>query len=190
MISVNRTTRETTVRVEIDIATAGPTQINTGIGFFDHMLTTLAHWAGWTLSVQASGDLEIDTHHTIEDVGICLGQALAKSWPSDGAVERIASAYAPLDEVLARAVVDLCNRPVAIVSAEISLPMIGAYPSEMTIHFFRTLATEGRFTLHLDLVRGGNSHHEVEAMFKALALALRGALQPRGKSANSTKGAL
>ena len=164
----------------------------TGIGFLDHMLHALGFHAGWALEISCDGDLEVDDHHTVEDVGLALGEAIAEAvgGERDGIV-RFGHAYAPLDEALARAVVDVSGRPFFAGELDLRRERVGALSCEMVPHFFRSLAQSGGLTLHVDVVRGANDHHRIEAAFKALALALRAALAPSGTDGvPSTKGVL
>jgi imidazoleglycerol-phosphate dehydratase len=190
-----RRTRETEVSLRLDLDGSGEADVETGIGFFDHMLHALARHGGFDLRVRCSGDLHIDGHHTVEDVGIVLGGALAEALGEKKGVARFADATVPLDEALVRAVVDLSGRPflhfeVAIPEAQ---PRIGDFDTALSAEFWRAFATEARLTLHLDLIRGVNAHHIVEATFKATARALRAAtrIEPGGESTvPSTKGVL
>ena len=185
-----RRTGETLVEVEWRVRGKGPARVETGIGFLDHMLESWAFHGGFDLRLKADGDLRVDAHHTVEDVALALGEAMDEALGDRAGLARFGWAYAPLDEALARAVVDLVRRPYCEVTLPPLPPMIGQLPSEMVPHLFRSLATAGRFTLHLDVLRAENGHHAVEAAFKALALAMGQALAVKGRSARSTKGAL
>lgn len=186
-----RETRETRVRVELDLDGRGDTQVDTGIGFLDHLFTALAFHAGFDLTLHARGDLDVDDHHTAEDCALMFGQALAEALGSRRGVTRFAHAYAPLDEALARAVVDLSGRPFAEVRLDLRRDALGALACENVGHVLRSLATAAGLTLHVDVLRGDNDHHKAEAAFKALALALRQAVTRRGPSdVPSTKGSL
>jgi len=191
---VERRTSETRLRVELaldpDPGAAGPQEISTGLGFLDHMLAGLAKHAGFGLSLTCDGDLHIDDHHTVEDCAIALGQALDRALGDRAGVRRFGHAYAPLDEALARVVVDLVTRPHAEVHLGLQRPMIGQVACENVVHFFRSLAVNARMTLHADVLRGENDHHRAEAAFKALAVALREAVQIVGSGQASTKGVL
>jgi imidazoleglycerol-phosphate dehydratase len=191
----SRSTRETEVRVRIDVDGAGEASVRTGIGFFDHMLDALARHGGLDLEVEARGDLEVDGHHTVEDVGLVLGAAIREALGDRAGVERFGEATVPLDEALVRAVVDLSGRPFAHVHLPVPAGQgrIGDFDAALATEFWRALATEARLCLHLDLVRGDNGHHIVEAAFKAAAVALRRAvaLDPRrAGTVPSTKGVL
>ena len=187
-----RETRET--RVQVDVSLDGPGQVRarTGIGFFDHMLHALGFHAGWALELSCDGDLDVDDHHTVEDVGLALGEAVARAVGErrEGIV-RFGHCYAPLDEALARAVVDVSGRPFFAGELGLQRERVGALSCEMVPHFFHSFAQGAGFTLHVDVLRGANDHHRIEAAFKALALALKAALAPRGSNeVPSTKGVL
>ncbi|HEX5723844.1 MAG TPA: imidazoleglycerol-phosphate dehydratase HisB [Longimicrobiaceae bacterium] len=190
-----RTTRETEVRVRVDLDGTGEADVRTGIGFFDHLLEALARHGLFDLSVHCRGDLHVDGHHTVEDVGIVLGGAFLEALGEKRGIARYADATVPLDEALVRAVVDVSGRP--FVHFDVPLPpgqpRIGDFDAALSAEFWRAFATEARITLHLDGVRGGNAHHVVEATFKAAARALDAAtrLDPRRADAvPSTKGTL
>jgi imidazoleglycerol-phosphate dehydratase len=190
---VARETKETTIRVRLDLDGSGTASVRTGIGFFDHMLEALARHSLCDLEVEASGDLHVDAHHTVEDVGIVLGQALAQALGERRGIRRYASATVPLDDALARVVVDVSGRPFLAYHAEPpTWQKLGDYDDALTPEFFRALATHGGLTLHVDLLRGRNAHHVVEAVFKAAARALGEAtrLDPRVTGVPSTKGTL
>lgn len=178
--------------VELDLS-GGGYAINTGLGFFDHMLATLAHHSGFGVTVRAEGDLMVDAHHTVEDVGLALGQALAEALGERRGVARFGFAYAPLDEALARAVVDLSGRPFARVQFPPGLELAfvtPAFPLTLVAEFVRALASRGLLTVHLDVERAFDPHHAAEAAFKALALALRQATGLVSDLVPSTKGTL
>ncbi len=188
-----RKTKETDVRVRVDLDGSGRAEVKTGIGFFDHMLEALARHAPYDLEIAASGDLHVDAHHTVEDVGIVLGQALAQALGERRGIRRYGEATVPLDDALARVVVDVSGRPYVAFHAEPpTWQKLGDYDVALTPEFFRALATHGGLTLHLDLLRGQNAHHAVEAVFKAAARALGDAtrLDPRVTGVPSTKGTL
>jgi imidazoleglycerol phosphate dehydratase HisB len=174
--SVSRRTAETQITAAVNLDGTGAASIATGIGFLDHLLTALARHSRIDIGLSAAGDLHIDDHHTAEDCALVLGAALDKALEERTGFARFGSAYAPLDEALARAVVDISGRPFAAVSLELTRPMIGALACENIPHFVRSLATALRATIHVDVLRGENDHHKAEAAFKALALALRAAL--------------
>jgi imidazoleglycerol-phosphate dehydratase len=188
-----RRTGETDVRVRVELDGSGRATVKTGVGFFDHMLTALARHALLDLDVAAAGDLHVDGHHTVEDVGIVLGQALAQALGERRGIRRYGEATVPLDDALARAVVDVSGRPFLAYHAEPpTWQMLGDYDVALTPEFFRGLATHGGLTIHVDLLRGQNAHHVVEAVFKAVARALGAAvmLDPRVTDVPSTKGVL
>jgi len=190
---VTRKTKETEVRVRVSLDGAGRAQVKTGIGFFDHMLEALARHALYDLEVRAAGDLHVDQHHTVEDVGIVLGQALSQALGERRGIRRYGDATVPLDDALARVVADVSGRPYLAYHAEPPvLQKLGDYDPALTPEFFRALATHAGLTLHVDLLRGQNTHHCVEAVFKAAARALGEAtgLDPRVTDVPSTKGAL
>ena len=190
---IARQTRETKVSVRLDLDGTGKAQIKTGIGFFDHMLEALARHALLDLEVSASGDLQVDGHHTVEDTGIVLGQAIAKALGDRAGIRRYADASVPLDEALVRAVIDVSGRPHLVYQIEIAKwQMLGDYDVLLTPEFFRALVLNAGLTVHLDLIRGDNPHHIVEAAFKAFARALEQAirLDPRVLGVPSTKGSL
>jgi len=187
-----RKTRETEIHAELALEGKARCRIATGIGFLDHMLTSLATHARFDLTLRCRGDLHVDAHHTVEDVGIVLGQAIRQALGSKQGIVRFGHAYVPLDEALARAVVDLSGRPFLHYDVTIRAKQIGTLPTELLEDFFRALSDHARLTLHLDLVRGRNSHHIAEATFKALgrALSMAVARDPRVTSVPSTKGKL
>ena len=193
MAEAQRKTRETDVRVRLCLDGTGRAEVKTGIGFFDHMLEALARHALYDLEIAASGDLQVDQHHTVEDVGIVLGQALSQALGERRGIRRYGEATVPLDEALARVVVDVSGRPYVAYHAEPpTWQTLGDYDVALTPEFFRALATHGALTLHVDLLRGQNAHHVVEAVFKAAARALGAAtgLDPRVTDVPSTKGSL
>lgn len=186
--SVRRRTKETDVSLSLAFE-PGPVDVDTGIGFFNHMLTQLAFHAGWSLSVTCKGDLDVDDHHSVEDTAIALGMAFAKLAPSGTGRVRFGYAYAPMDEALARAVVDISGRSYSVLEGGFASPSIGMLSTCNIAHFFQSFAVNAELTLQLDILRGENDHHRAEALFKAAALALRMALEPRaGAESGSTKG--
>jgi imidazoleglycerol-phosphate dehydratase len=188
----SRKTRETSIQLFLDLDGAGAAEIHTGIGFFDHMLTALAMHARFDLKIDCKGDLEVDPHHTVEDVGIVLGQALDQALGERAGILRFGHAYVPLDEALSRAVVDLAGRSYLRYVAPFPSAQVGTLPTELIEDFFRALADNGRLALHLELLNGRNSHHIAESLFKATAraLATAAALDPRAAGVPSTKGTL
>ncbi len=190
---IHRKTKETDLRVTLALDGRGEARVRTGIGFFDHMLEALARHALLDLTVEASGDLHVDGHHTVEDTGIALGQAIAKALGDRAGIRRYADALVPLDEALVRAVIDVSGRPYLAYNVDIpKWQMLGDYDVFLTPEFFRALIQNAGLTVHLDLVRGDNPHHIVEATFKAFARALDDAtaLDPRVRGVPSTKGVL
>ncbi|MEZ4645142.1 MAG: imidazoleglycerol-phosphate dehydratase HisB [Chloroflexota bacterium] len=189
--TVHRQTGETDITITINLNGSGQHEISTGVGFLDHMLTAVAVHGLLDLRVQASGDLHIDSHHTIEDVGIVLGQALDKALGDRKGINRVGHAYVPMDEALGFVALDFSGRPYTVFQAEWATPAIGQFPTDLVQHFFESVAVHGRITLHAK-VNGRNDHHKAEALFKALARALRTAveLDPRRTGIASTKGTL
>lgn len=191
--AVRRKTRETDVRVEVDLDAPDLLDVRTGIGFFDHMLEALARHGLLDLTVEAQGDLHVDGHHTVEDTGIALGAAIARALGDRAGIRRYGDALVPLDDALVRAVVDVSGRPYLHYDIEIpKWQMLGDYDVFLTPEFFRALVLNAGLTAHLDLVRGDNPHHIVEAAFKAFARALDAAtsIDPRVAGVPSTKGTL
>ena len=190
---VTRQTKETTIRVRLDLDGHGEAKASTGLGFFDHMLEALARHALLDLEVETRGDLHVDGHHTVEDTGIVLGQALNQALGDRAGIRRYGSALVPLDEALVRAVVDVSGRPFLHYAVDIPRwQMLGDYDVFLTPEFFRALVQHAGLTVHLDLVRGENPHHIIEAAFKAVARALGDAItrDPRVRGVPSTKGSL
>jgi imidazoleglycerol-phosphate dehydratase len=190
---LERKTGETEIRVRVDLDAAGTEpEVSTGIGFLDHLLSALAFHAGFALSLEARGDLEVDDHHTAEDCALALGAALDRALGDRRGIGRFGWAFAPLDEALARAVVDLSGRPASAVELGLRRERLGALACENVAHVVGSLATALRASIHVDVLRGENDHHRAEAAFKALALAVRQALAPRdgGADVPSTKGVL
>ncbi|MEO6057724.1 MAG: imidazoleglycerol-phosphate dehydratase HisB [Gemmatimonadales bacterium] len=190
---IRRTTKETELHVRVELDGRGTSEVRTGIGFFDHMLEALARHALLDLTIEARGDLHVDGHHTVEDTGIALGLALERALGDRVGIRRYADALVPLDEALVRAVVDVSGRPYMAYGIEIpKWQMLGDYDVFLTPEFFRAVVLNAGLTVHMDLIRGDNPHHIVEAAFKAFARALDGAvgLDPRVTGVPSTKGAL
>ncbi len=188
---VSRKSRETEIEVELNLDGSGDTDISTGIGFLDHMFTTLAYHWRIDLRLQCSGDLEVDDHHTAEDCALAVGEALNDALGDRSGIARFGSAIAPLDESLSRAVVDISGRPYAAVNLGFTRESIGGIACENIEHVFSSLAAGACLTLHVDALRGDNNHHRAESAFKALALALREATARSGfGDAPSTKGVI
>ncbi len=188
---VQRKTKETDVAVELILDGSGKNEIDTGIGFLDHMLDSFSRHSRCDLKVSCSGDLHIDQHHTVEDVGITLGQSIAKALGDKAGIERFGSVLCPLDEALARAVVDISGRPFLHFGLKFSRPQIGSLDSSLLREFFGGFVLHAGWTLHLDQIRGENDHHLAEAAFKAFARASRQAWSTSGfTDVPSTKGSL
>jgi imidazoleglycerol-phosphate dehydratase len=188
--TLHRATTETEVKLTLCLD-GGEVRVVTGLSFFDHMLMQLAKHGGLGLEIEAKGDLGVDSHHLVEDVGLCLGDALREALGNRTGISRFGHALVPLDEALARVVVDLSGRPWCEFNAELPPILLGdGFQVEMVREFFIALATRGGMTLHADLLRGQNTHHKVEALFKALAVALRDAIRIEGTQLPSTKGTL
>lgn len=190
---VTRETNETRVCVTVNLDGRGISQLDSGIGFLDHMLDQIARHGLIDLEVKASGDLHIDAHHTVEDIGITLGQAIAKAVGDKKGIQRYGFAYIPLDEALSRAVVDFSGRPGLVMDVPFTAPMIGTLDTQLISEFFQGLVNHAAITLHIDNLRGVNAHHQCESVFKAFAKALRMALAPDLRMQGvipSTKGAL
>ena len=187
--SIQRKTKETQISVNLCLD-GGEVRISTGIGFFDHMLTALAFYGGWGLELEVNGDLEVDGHHTVEDTGIVLGQALSRALGDRRGIRRFASAYIPMDEALCFTALDFSNRPFLVFDAEMPQPMIGDYDSCLTEEFMRALAMNSGLTLHMKALYGKNAHHITEALFKSLGVTIKDAVQVTGAGVTSTKGVL
>jgi imidazoleglycerol-phosphate dehydratase len=188
-----RETKETRIRVELDLDRSGTARIGTGIGFFDHMLEQIARHGAVDLTIEAQGDLHIDAHHTVEDVGITLGQAVAKAIGDKRGIVRFGHAYVPLDEALSRVVIDFSGRPALIWQVAFKRAMIGEFDVDLVHEFFQGFVNHAQVTLHVDNLRGDNAHHQCETVFKAFARALRMAVQLDPDAADavpSTKGTL
>ena len=190
---VVRNTNETQIRVALDLDGSGTARLSTGIGFFDHMLDQIARHGLIDLTIEAKGDLHIDGHHTVEDVGITLGQAFARALGDKKGVRRYGHAYVPLDEALSRVVVDLSGRPGLEFHVPFKRPLIGEFDVDLVHEFFQGLVNHAQLTLHIDTLRGDNAHHQCETVFKAFGRALRMAVEVDPRSSGvvpSTKGSL
>jgi imidazoleglycerol-phosphate dehydratase len=189
---IHRETGETCIDLAIDLDGVGTADATTGVGFFDHVLTLFAKHSLIDLTVKAAGDLHVDAHHTVEDVGICLGQALAQALGSKAGIRRYGSATLPMDETLVTVAVDLSGRPFCAWKADVPLEMLGTFNASLAEEFWRAVASSGAFNLHVVCHHGRNTHHIVEAVFKAGARALREAVEndPRMTGVPSTKGVL
>jgi len=190
--AIERNTKETQIKLELTVDGRGKADVNTGIGFLDHMLTLLAGHGLFDIMVEAKGDLHIDEHHTAEDIMICLGKALDQALGDRRGIVRTAHSYVPMDEALALVAVDLGGRPYCVFDAEFVTPRLGQLGTDLLFHLFESLAIHARINLHAKVFYGRNDHHKVEALFKALARALDAATQidPRRQDVPSTKGTL
>ncbi|HEY9030107.1 MAG TPA: imidazoleglycerol-phosphate dehydratase HisB [Kangiella sp.] len=189
IVSIVRQTKETGIRLELNIYGAQQLKINTGLPFYDHMLTQLALHAGWDLQLEAKGDLEVDDHHLIEDVAICLGQALQQAWRQQGSIKRYGQRLLPMDASLIMVAVDVCGRGYGVTDLPFTREMVGKIATEMWKHFFYTFAINAQISLHIKAEYFDNNHHLIEASFKGLAFALQEALTPK-QGVNSSKGSL
>jgi len=190
---VMRNTDETRIRVRVNLDGSGQAKLATGIGFFDHMLNQIARHGLIDLDIECQGDLHVDGHHTVEDVGITLGQAVAKAVGDKRGLRRYGHAYVPLDEALSRVVIDFSGRPGLVMHVPFTSGMIGGFDSQLAYEFFQGFANHALVTLHIDNLKGVNAHHQCETVFKAFARALRMALEIDPRAANviaSTKGSL
>jgi imidazoleglycerol-phosphate dehydratase len=189
---IERQTSETDIQLELCLDGQGTCRIETGIGFFDHMLNAFARHGLFDLQVHCAGDLHVDQHHSVEDVGICLGMAIDKALAGKEGIQRYGHSYVPMDEALARSVVDLSGRAYLVLSAQFCDERIGDFPTALVREFFQAVAGQARMNLHIDLLRCANDHHGVEAIFKAFGRALDAASlrSDRVHGVPSTKGAL
>jgi imidazoleglycerol-phosphate dehydratase len=188
-----RNTLETQISVRLDLDGSGQGRFATGVPFLDHMLDQIARHGLIDLDVQAKGDLHIDAHHTVEDIGIALGQALAKAWGDKKGLTRYGHAYVPLDEALSRVVIDLSGRPGLTFNVEFTRALVGQFDVDLVCEFFQGMVNHAGMTLHIDNLRGHNAHHQAETVFKSFGRALRMAVTPDARMAGtmpSTKGAL
>ena len=190
--SIRRETAETAIDLDLDLDGTGRVQAATGVGFFDHMLTHLGKHGLFDLTVTCKGDLHIDAHHTVEDVGICFGKALAQALGTKAGIRRYGDCTLPMDEALATASVDLSGRPFLVWKADVPTELLGTFSSQLAEEFWRAVSSAGLLTLHVVLHHGRNTHHVVETIFKACARALRAAVEPDPRAAGvpSTKGVL
>jgi imidazoleglycerol-phosphate dehydratase len=190
--TVERTTKESSVSVTLDLDGTGVHDVSTGVGFYDHMLSQLSKHSGIDLTVKTDGDLHIDSHHTVEDTAIAIGQALREALGDKSGIRRFGDALVPLDEALSQAVVDLSGRPYLVHEEPELVELIGSYDTTMTRHIFESLTSSAQICLHVRVLSGRNAHHIVEAQFKSVARALRDAvaLDPRSSGVPSTKGVL
>jgi imidazoleglycerol-phosphate dehydratase len=191
-VQVRRETTETRIGLSLDLDGSGRAQVATGVGFFDHMLHLLAKHSLIDLTVEATGDLQVDSHHTVEDVGICFGQALAQALGDKAGIRRYGSATLPMDETLVTAAIDLSGRAFFVWQAEMRPETLGAFPASLAEEFWRAVSSQGAFNLHILCHYGRNTHHMIEGIFKATARALRQAVEidARISGVPSTKGVL
>ncbi len=189
---IKRDTKETEIELGLNLDGAGIADISSGIGFYDHMLGHIALHGKFDLRLQAKGDLHIDAHHTIEDIAICLGRAIDEALASRVGIQRMGAAYVPMDEALARVVIDLSGRAYAVIKADFDTPLMGQMPTDLVRHALETIAAHGKMNLHAEVLYGRNDHHKAEALFKAFgrALAQAVALDPDRAGVPSTKGTL
>lgn len=189
-VSKSRETKETSISISLNLDGTGKSNIKTGIGFFDHMLTLFAFHSGFDLDVQANGDLNVDDHHTIEDIGILLGNCLREALGDRKGINRYGNFMMPMDETLCNVTLDISGRPYLVYHCELTREKIGDYSCEMTEEFLRALAVQAGLTLHVNVLYGTNNHHMVEAIFKALGRALKEAVKITGTEIPSSKGVL
>ena len=187
--AIERSTKETQIQLTVNLD-GGEVRVDTGIGFFDHMLTAFGFYAHIGLTVQATGDLEVDGHHTVEDMGICLGLALREALGDRQGIRRFGSSYVPMDEALTFTALDFSNRPYLVFDAEMPQAQIGSYDSCLTREFMRAVAINAGITLHQKCFYGCNAHHITEGLFKSFGMALRDAVRLEGSGVVSTKGVL
>lgn len=186
---IKRETKETQIDLKLSLD-GGAVDIKTGIGFFDHMLTALAFYAGWGLELNVHGDLHVDGHHTVEDTGIVMGLALREALGDKKGIRRFGSAYVPMDEALCFTALDFSNRPFLVFDAAMPQPMMGDYDSSLTVEFMRAVAMNAGITLHQKCFYGANAHHITEGLYKSLGLAVKDAVKIEGTGVVSTKGVL
>jgi imidazoleglycerol-phosphate dehydratase len=184
---ISRKTKETDIQLELNLDGTGITDISTGIGFFDHMLNSFARHAEFDLKLQAEGDLCVDEHHLIEDIGIVLGKALIEALGDMAGTARFGEARIPMDEALADVALDIGGRSYLVLKADFAAPQVGQFGTQLVRHFFETLASNAKITIHAS-VYGENDHHKIEALFKAFAYAMKRAVKIEGKNVKSTKG--
>ncbi len=189
---IKRTTSETTIQLAINLDAQEPVEISTGVGFFDHMLTLFARHGRLSLIVNAKGDLDVDSHHTVEDVGIALGTAIREVLGEKAGINRYGTSFVPMDETLGMASLDLSGRSYLVFDATFDNPKLGLFDTELAEEFFQALAFNVQMNLHLKIIHGKNTHHKIESLFKATGRAFREAitLNPEIKGVNSTKGVL
>lgn len=187
---IERKTLETEILVEMNLDGSGKNEINTGIGFLDHMLTLVAFHGNFDLKIKCSGDLYVDDHHTVEDIGIALGSAFNKALGDKKGIKRYSSLYIPMDEALCRTVLDISNRPYLVFDINFEREKLGTMDTQNFKEFFRAFINEARLTLHINVLYGENDHHKIEAVFKSFARALKEAVQITSNNISSSKGVL
>lgn len=187
---IKRETLETKVSIKLNLDNQETSSINTPVPFLNHMLTALSFYAGWTLEIDASGDVEVDDHHLVEDIGIVLGQAFDEALKSRKGIGRFASNYTPMDESLARCVLDISSRSTLVYRAAFKRDVIGGLSLENVEEFLKAFVNQSKITLHIDVLYGQNDHHKVEAIFKSLGRAIHDAIQVKNNQVTSTKGVL
>ena len=187
---VERNTLETKIKVDINLDGSGKVEIDTGIGFLDHMLTLMAFHGKFDLTILAKGDLYVDDHHTIEDIGICLGEAFKNAIGDKIGIRRYSTVYIPMDEALSYSSVDISNRPYLVYNVNFADEKIGSMSTQMFKEFFRAFVNESKITLHINLLYGENDHHKIEAVFKSFARALKEGSEIISKEVSSSKGVL
>ena len=187
---IERNTLETQILVEIDLDGTGKAEIDTGVGFFDHMLTLMAFHGKFDMKVKCSGDTYVDDHHTIEDIGIALGECVKQALGDRRGIKRYSTVFIPMDEALAQTSIDVSNRPYLVFNAEFTDERVGNMATQMVKEFFRAFVNESRVTLHINLLYGENDHHKIEAIFKSFARALKDAIEIISDEVASSKGVL
>jgi imidazoleglycerol-phosphate dehydratase len=187
---ISRNTKETNIELALNIDGMKNIEINTGIGFFDHMLTLFAFHGGFDLNVKVIGDINVDDHHTVEDVGIVLGQAFYKAVGDRIGINRYATFYVPMDESLSRVVIDVSNRPALVFKATFNRSIVGTFATENVLEFFKAFTNESKINLHIENLYGENTHHQIESIFKAFGRALKEAIKITSDDVSSTKGVL
>lgn len=187
---IERNTLETQIVVEIDLEGTGKAEIDTGVGFFDHMLTLMAFHGKFDMKVKCSGDTYVDDHHTIEDIGIALGECVKQALGDRCGIKRYSTVFIPMDEALAQTSIDVSNRPYLVFNAEFTDERVGNMATQMVKEFFRAFVNESRVTLHINLLYGENDHHKIEAIFKSFARALKDAIEIISDEVASSKGVL
>ena len=186
---ISRKTKETDIQLELNLDGTGVTDISTGIGFFDHMLTSFARHAEFDLKIHAEGDLYVDEHHLVEDTGIVIGKAFAEALGDMAGIARFGEARIPMDEALAEVALDIGGRSYLVLKTDFASPYVGQFSTQLVKHFFETLASNAKITVHASIY-GENDHHKIEALFKAFAYAMKRAVKIEGKEVKSTKGTI